>query len=218
VGEVSLVVESRAGTGKGVTRKLRAAGRMPAVVYGRGKPARPVTLDPEALAGILRASQSGINTLIDLRLDGGESVVLVREIQRDPVSGSWIHADLFEVDLQQTIQVRVPLHFVGRPIGVENGGILDHPMRELEVECLPRAIPDSIEVDVSALDVGDSLHVRDLTLPAGAKVISDADLAVASVVLPKAEEEKPVEAAPVEGAPAEGAAAPAAAAEEPAEE
>jgi large subunit ribosomal protein L25 len=217
VGEVSLVVEPRAGTGKSVTRKLRAAGRMPAVVYGRGQQARPVALDPEALARILHASHSGINTLIDLRLEGRESVVLVREIQRDPVSGSWIHADLFEVDLQQTIQVRVPLHFVGRPIGVENGGILDHPMRELEVECLPRAIPDSIEVDVSALDVGDSIHVRDLSLPEGAKVISDPDLAVASVVLPKAEEEKPIEVAPVEGAPAEGAAAPAAA-EEKAEE
>jgi large subunit ribosomal protein L25 len=219
VADVSLVVEPRSGTGKSVTRKLRAAGRMPAVVYGRGKPARPVSLDPLALSGILRASQSGMNTLIDLRLDGRETVVLVREIQREPVSGRWIHADLFEIDLQQTIQVRVPLHFVGRPIGVENGGILDHPMRDLEVECLPRAIPDSIEVDVSALDVGDSLHVRDLTLPEGTKVISDLDLAIASVVLPKAEEEKPVEAAPVEGVPVEGAEAPApAAAEEKAEE
>jgi large subunit ribosomal protein L25 len=206
VGDFSLVAEERTGTGKGVARKLRAAGRMPAVVYGRGKGSHPVVVDPKALSEILRGSQSGMNTLIDLRFGGRESVVLVREIQRDPVSGSWIHADLYVVDLQQTIQVRVPLHFVGRPIGVENGGILDHPMRELEIECLPRAIPDSIEVDVSALDVGDSIHVRDLTLPEGAKVISDADLAVASVVLPKAEEEKPIEAVPVEGVVAEGAA------------
>ncbi len=218
MGDFSLVAEERTGTGKGVARKLRAAGRMPAVVYGRGKDARPVALDPKALAEILKGSQSGVNTLIDLRVGGREAVVLVREIQRDPVSQSWIHADLYEVDLQKTIQVRVPLHFVGRPIGVENGGILDHPMRELEVECLPRAIPDSIEVDVSALDVGDSLHVRDLTLPAGAKVISDADLAVASVVLPKAEEEKPVEAVAAEGVIAEGAEAAAPAAEEKAEE
>jgi large subunit ribosomal protein L25 len=214
VGDISLVAEERTGTGKGAARKLRAAGRMPAVVYGRGKGGHPVVVDPKALYQILRGSQSGMNTLIDLRFGGRESVVLVREIQRDPVSGSWIHADLYVVDLQQTIQVRVPLHFVGRPIGVENGGILDHPMRELEIECLPRAIPDSIEVDVSALDVGDSIHVRDLTLPEGAKVISDADLAVASVVLPKAEEEKPIEAVPAEGVVAEGAeAAPVAEAE-----
>jgi large subunit ribosomal protein L25 len=131
------------------------------------------------------------------------------------VSGSWIHADLFEVDLQKTIEVRVPLHIVGKPMGVENGGILDHPLREVEIECLPRAIPDSVEVDVSNLDVGDSIHVRDLVLPAGAKMLSDGDLAVASVVLPKAEEEaKPAEAAAV----AAEAAVPGAPAPAPAEE
>jgi large subunit ribosomal protein L25 len=215
VAGTSLVAEERAGTGKGVMRKLRAAGRMPAVVYGRGKQTRPVVLDPEALSEILHGSQSGVNTLIDFKLGSYEAVVLVREIQRDPVSGRWIHADFYEVDLQQAIQVRVPLHFVGRPIGVENGGILDHPMREVEVECLPRAIPDSIEVDVSALDVGDSVHVRDLTLPEGATMVSDGELTVASVVLPKAEEERPAEAAAVvEGEAVEGAAPEPAAAEE----
>jgi large subunit ribosomal protein L25 len=215
VGEYSIVAEDRIGTGKGANRKLRATGRIPAIVYGRGKAARQVTLDPTPLAKMLRSAQSGINTLIDLRVGGQETVVLVREIQRDPVSGSWIHADLFEVDLQKTIEVRVPLHIVGKPMGVENGGILDHPLREVEIECLPRAIPDSVEVDVSNLDVGDSIHVRDLVLPAGAKMLSDGDLAVASVVLPKAEEEaKPAEAAAV----AAEAAVPGAPAPAPAEE
>jgi len=216
VGEYSIVAEERIGTGKGANRKLRATGRIPAVVYGRGKPARQLTLDPSPLAKMLRASHSGINTLIDLKVGPQETVVLVREIQRDPVSGRWIHADLFEVDLQKTIEVRVPLHIVGKPKGVENGGILDHPLREVEIECLPRAIPDSVEVDVSDLDVGDSIHVRDLALPEGATMLSDGALAVASVVLPKAEEEaKPAEAAAVAAeAAAPGAAAPAPAGEE----
>jgi large subunit ribosomal protein L25 len=216
VGEYSIVAEERTGTGKGANRKLRATGRIPAIVYGRGKPTRQVTLDPTPLAKMLKSADSGINTLIDLRIGSQETVVLVREIQRDPVSGRWIHADLFELDLQKTIEVRVPLHIVGKPMGVENGGILDHPLREVEIECLPRAIPDSVEVDVSNLDVGDSIHVRDLVLPEGATMLSDPDLAVASVVLPKAEEEaKPAEAAAVAAeAAAPGAAAPAAAGEE----
>jgi large subunit ribosomal protein L25 len=220
VGEYSIVAEERAGRGKGAARKMRAAGRIPAVVYGRGRTTRAIALDPLAVSKILHSADSGINTLIDLSVGGADTVVLVREIQRDPVSGGWLHADLYEVDLQKAIQVRVPLHIVGRPIGVENGGILDHPLREVEVECLPRAIPDSVEVDVSALDVGDSIHVRDLTLPEGAKIMSDPDLAVASVVLPKAEEEAApaaeAAAVAVEGEAVEGAAAPApeAAAEE----
>ena len=207
MGDFSIVAEERTGTGKGANRKLRATGRIPAVVYGRGKPTRQVVLDPIALGKLLHRSGSGINTLIDLQIGSAETVVLVREIQREPVGGSWIHADLYEVDLQQKIEVRVPLHIVGRPMGVENGGILDHPLREVEIECLPRAIPDSVEVDVSDLDVGDSIHVRDLALPEGATMLSDPDLAVASVVLPKAEEEQVVAAAVVaEGAEAEGAA------------
>lgn len=207
MGEFSIVAEERSGTGKGANRKLRATGRIPAVVYGRGKATRHVTLDPTALGKLLHRSGSGINTLVDLEIGGAETVVLVREIQREPVGGRWLHADLYEVDLQQKIQVSVPLHIVGRPMGVENGGILDHPLREVEIECLPRAIPDSVEVDVSSLDVGDSIHVRDLALPEGATMLSDPDLAVASVVLPKAEEEQVAAAAVVaEGAPAEGAA------------
>lgn len=205
--DVSLTVEARAGRGKGEGRRLRAAGRMPAVLYGRGQESQALSVDPAALSKLLHASHSGINTLIDLKLGDSESVVLVRDIQKDPVSGRWIHADLYLVDLTRTIEVQVPLHLVGKPAGIELGGILDHPLREVTVECLPRAIPDSIDVDVSALGVGDSIHVRDLTLPEGARILSDPDLAVASVVLPKAEEEKPVEVAPVEGAvaaPAEG--------------
>jgi large subunit ribosomal protein L25 len=207
VSDASLTVELRAGRGKGVARKLRAAGRIPAVVYGRGRDTQPVTVDPAALSKLLHASHSGMNTLIDLSVAGRTSVVLVRDIQKDPVSGRWVHADLYEVDLSRTIQVEVPLHLVGKPAGIELGGILDHPLREVTVECLPRAIPDSIDVDVSALGIGDSIHVRDLVLPEGARILSDPDLAVASVVLPKAEEERVAEAVPAEGAEAAAPAA-----------
>jgi large subunit ribosomal protein L25 len=210
LGQNDLVAEVREGKGKGVARKLRAAGRIPAVLYGRGKESRSLTLDPHALERLLRASDAGMNTLIDLRVAGPEAkgqVVLVKELQRDPVRGVPLHADLYQVDLETSIDVSVPIHLVGQPRGVElHDGILDHSLRELEIACLPRAIPESFEVDVSELEIGDTLHVRDLALPEGVELRSDADLSVASVVAARVvEEETPVEGE-VEGvAPAEGA-------------
>ncbi len=218
MGENVLSVERREGSGKGVARKLRAAGRVPGVVYGRGKASQPVSLDPSLLERALRASEAGMNTLFDLEVQGekaaGERVVLVKELQRDPVTGRMLHADLYEVDLAKTVEVEVPIHLDGVPRGVSlDGGILDHALRALRVECLPRAIPDEIRADVSDLGIGDSLHVRDLALPEGVTLKDDPDLSVASVVMPQ-KEEVAAPAAPVEGVPAEGApaeAAPAAA-------
>lgn len=206
--ETALQAQKREGTGKGVGRKLRAAGRIPAVMYGRGKENVTLSLEPRALEKVLAGSQAGMNTLIDLTVEGGaKTVVLVRELQRDPVKGTLVHADLFQIDLTQTIEVSVPLHIVGTPKGVAlDGGILDFALREIEIECLPRSIPDQIDVDVAALEIGESLHVRDLTLPQGVTLRSDPDLSVVSVVAPTAEE------APAAAAPAEGEAAAAAAA------
>jgi large subunit ribosomal protein L25 len=218
VADVALDVEIRSDTGKGVARKLRAAGRIPGVCYARGKQPLPVTLDPKRLERLLASSATGINTLIDLHVAGGGDfdgrVVLVKELQRDPLSKRALHADLYAVDLEQTIQVSVPIHVTGTAPGVTNGGILDHALRELEIECLPRAIPDQVLVDVSSLDIGMSLHVRDLALPEGVKLVSDPDLSVVSVVVPAAlEEEAAAAAVPAEGeaVPAEGEAAAAAA-------
>lgn len=210
MGQNDLVAEIREGKGKGTARKLRAAGRIPAVLYGRGRESRSLTLDPHALERLLRASDAGMNTLIDLRVSGPEAmdqVVLVKELQRDPVRGVPLHADLYQVDLETSIEVSVPIHLVGQPVGVElNDGILDHSLRELEIACLPRAIPESFDVDVSALDIGDSIHVRDLALPEGVELRSDADLSVASVVAARVvEEETPVEGELEGEAPAEGA-------------
>jgi large subunit ribosomal protein L25 len=213
VAENALQIEIRSSVGKGVARKLRAAGRIPGVVYGRSTAAVPVLLDPKALRRVLVRSEAGLNTLFELEVASGGELhglpVLVRELQRDPVNGAYLHADLLAVDLLQRIQVSVPIHVTGKAHGVELGGILDHSLRELELFCLPTAIPKEVTVDVSTLEVGQSLHVRDLVLPEGVELRSDPDLSVVSVVVPAAEvTPTPAEAAPAEGeaaaAPAEG--------------
>lgn len=203
--ETALVVEAREGLGKGAARKLRAAGRIPAVLYGRGRDSLALALDPRALDRILRAS--GANTLLDLTVEGHpelkDTVALVKDLQRDPLRGAILHADLYAVDLTRTVTVDVPVHLLGRPRGLDFGGILEHTLREVALECLPRAIPEAIEVDVTALEVGDVVHVRDLALPEGVTLVTDGDLGVVHVALPQAEA-TPAEAAAA--APAEGAA------------
>jgi large subunit ribosomal protein L25 len=213
VAENALVAESRDGTGKGVARKLRQAGRIPAVVYGRKRAAESITVSPEALQKLLRG-EAGMNTLIALQLGGANTTVLVKSLQRDPVRGRYLHADFYEVDLTQKVTVSVPVHLVGKAAGTDFGGILDHPLRELLIECLPREIPKQIDVDVTALQVNDSIHVSDLRLAPGLVIKTEGSLAVASVVLPEAEEAAPAAAAAAEGVPAEGEAAAAAPAAE----
>jgi large subunit ribosomal protein L25 len=205
VAENALSAELREGTGKGVARKLRVQGLIPAVVYGRKRAAQSITVRPEALQKLLR-SASGMNTLIDLSLSGKTSTVLVKGLERDPVRGKYLHADFYEVDLTQKVIVSVPVHLVGKAAGIEFGGILDHPLRELSIECLPREIPQRVDVDVSALQVNESIHVSDLKLAPGLTIKTEGTLAIASVVLPQAEEAAATPAA-VEGAAVEGEAA-----------
>jgi len=206
VGEFAIGVEIREGRGKGVARKLRAAGRIPGVCYRRNAEPIAISLDPSELDRVLRKASSGINTLLDLKVAGGGDFdgrqVLVKELQRNPISGAYLHADLYAVDLKQTIHVSIPVHIKGAAIGVTlGGGILDHSTRELDVECLPNAIPEEIAVDVSALETGDSIHVRDLAVPEGVEILNDPDVSIVSVVAPAVvEEEAPAEAeAGVEG-------------------
>lgn len=207
--ETALVVEAREAVGKGANRKLRVAGKAPAVLYGRGRNSLPLAIDPRALDKILRAS--GSNTLLDLTVEGHaelkESVALVRELQRHPLRGDIVHVDFYEVDLSRAVTVDVPVHLVGKARGLEFGGILEHTLREVSLECLPRSIPEFIEVDISAMEVGDVVHVRELALPEGVSLLTDGDLGVVHIALPQAE------AAPTEAPAAEaaGAAAPAAA-------
>ena len=205
--QTALVVEAREGTGKGIARRLRAAGRIPGVLYGRGRDPMPVAMDPKALERALRAG--GANTLLDVTIEGrpelGGTVALVKELQRDPLRGAILHADLYQVDLTRAVEVDVPIHLVGKAHGIEFGGILEHTLREVRLECLPRAIPEAIEVDISALEIGDVVHVRDLLLPNDVTLLTDGDLGVAHVALPAAEP-TPEEAAVAAEAPAEGAA------------
>lgn len=217
----ALVAEPREGQGKGVARKLRQTGRIPAVVYGRRRATQSIAVSPEALSQLLHGG-AGMNTLIELTIGGKAETVLLKSLQRDPVRGRYLHADFYQIDLTQKVTVSVPIHLIGKAKGIDFGGILDHPLRELLIECLPREIPQSIDVDVSNLDVNDSIHVSELALPAGVTMKTEGSLAVASVVLPAAEEEAAPAAAVVEGVegavPAEGEAAAAApAAEEKAE-
>jgi large subunit ribosomal protein L25 len=222
VADYQLAIERRSDKGKGVARKLRAAGRIPGVFYTSDASAHPIALDPRALENVIATSSAGMNTLIDLS-GGGEldgKLVLVKDVQRDPIRGTLLHADLYGVDVTRTIQVSVPVHLEGNPTGVVNsGGIMDHALREVELSCLPGAIPEELRLDVSGLDLGDSFHVRDIALPESVVLVSDSDLPVVSVVAPRVEEEaKPAEeeedAEGVEAAAAEGEAAPAAEASE----
>ncbi len=220
MGEFALGVELREGRGKGVARKLRATGRIPGICYRRNAESIAVSLDPRELDLVLRNASAGINTLIDLKVAGGGDFdgrqVLIKELQRDAISGAFLHADLYAVDLKQTIHVSIPIQIKGSAIGVTlGGGILDHATREMDVECLPNAIPEEFAVDVSELEIGDSIHVRDLKVPEGVELLNDPDVSIVSVVAPAVvEEEAPAEEeldAEGEGAPdaeAEAGAAP----------
>jgi len=194
VPNASLTVAVREGSGKGVARKLRAAGRIPGVCYGPQLDTVTVQIDPQALERVLAKSGAGMNTLIDLQVEGGGvfdgRTVLVKDLQREPIYGVPLHADLYAVDLTQTIVVQVPVHITGIAHGVRvSFGILDHQLREIELECLPTAIPSEIVVDVTDLELNHSLHIRDIALPEGVELRDDPDLSVVSVVMPAAAEE-----------------------------
>jgi large subunit ribosomal protein L25 len=198
VSEIALHAELRDGKGKGAARKLRASGRIPAICYRRNAESASVSVDPRTLRNLIRNASAGVNTLFDLKMAGGGDFdgrqVLVKEIQRDPISGNYLHVDLFAVDLKEEIHVSVPVHLTGTALGIAMGGILDHALREVEIECLPGAIPEEFRVDVTALEIGQSIHVRDLTLPEGVELLIDPNLSIVSVVAPAAVEE----AAPAE--------------------
>jgi large subunit ribosomal protein L25 len=198
---LTLEVEPRDGRGKGPARRTRAQGRMPAVFYGGRSKSVTVTVDTRDF-GRRIATLEGAH-LIELRSSSAEldkKMVLLREVQHHPVSGTPVHADFYEVALDQAIEVRVPLHFEGKPAGVTLGGILQPVLREMPVRCLPTAIPDFIAVDVSALAIHDALHVSDLQLPEGVESLVDGTEPVVSVVPPTAEVKAEGAEAAAEGA------------------
>jgi large subunit ribosomal protein L25 len=208
--EVTLKAEIRPGTGKGVARKLRAAGKVPGVVYGRGLD--PVAVAVERLA-LTRAfkTESGRNVLIDLEVGTDTHLTLARELQRDPVRGTLLHVDFLKIARDVAIEVDVPIHIVGESPGVKEGGVIEHHLWSIRVSCLPGNVPERLDADISRLVIGDMLRVADLKVPDGVTVLTDANEAVLGVVVPqilKVEEEVPAEEALVaegeEGAVAEG--------------
>jgi large subunit ribosomal protein L25 len=210
--DATLDVEKREGRGKNEANRLRASGRVPAVLYGTAKEGKApegvsVSVDPKALLRILH-SDSGANTLINLKLDGSESRVMVKEYQLDPVTHHLLHADFYQLAMDKAITVTVPVLLNGEPRGVKTqGGLLDFVTREIQVQCLPTDIPGHIDLDVSELMLNQSVRVRDLPQDPKWKAVTDGDAMLVHIVMPKAEESA--------AATTETAAAPVAAAAEP---
>jgi large subunit ribosomal protein L25 len=187
--QASLQVASRSTKGKGAARTLRREGKVPGVIYGHGREAESVTIDTGALTKMLIGISAG-TTILDVAVDGRPPVkALIREIQRDALRpAEIIHLDLYEVKSDEEITLEVPVHLVGVPDGVRNfGGVLDHVLRELEIEVLPSDIPEHVELDVTALAIGHSLFVRDVQIPK-ARILNDPDTPICTVVAPRTEE------------------------------
>ena len=194
--ERTLVAHWREGKGKEKARKSRHQGLLPAVVYGHREETIPITLDPKELFKILRGG-AGERTLINLTIEGLEGgpitkTVILKEKQVDPVKRTMLHVDLYTVAMDEKIHVDIPVHLIGKAHGVELGGVLEQVLREIEVECLPGDIPSSIDIDVSSLDIGDAIHVGDITLEK-AEIQLEPDQTIVTVVPPTVYEEPVVE-------------------------
>jgi large subunit ribosomal protein L25 len=182
---VPLAGRVRTGTGKGPARQARFAGEIPGVIYGAGETPTALAVPKKDFELALKTAHAGGNVIVALRLDGAaEKTAIIREVQRDPISHDIIHLDFHHISLTEKVTVEVTVHLTGVPDGVKNGGgILEHITRTIEIECLPTQIPQHLEADVTALAIGDSIHVRDLVVP-NAEVLSDPDVTIATVVPP----------------------------------
>jgi large subunit ribosomal protein L25 len=221
--QLDLKAQVRKTTGKGPARTLRREGRIPAVLYGPKTDAMMLSIDFKEFEQIVKKANVG-SVLLNLQIQNGETSTrpaMIKELQTNPVSGAFVHVDFYEIDMKRKINVSVPVVTRGKSAGVEEGGMLQIVRRELEVFCLPTAIPESIEVDISDLTIGDSIHVREIALPDEVELPEDIDFTVITVLAPKVEEEVVEEEELEEGeeaAEAEGAEGEAAAEETPSEE
>jgi len=205
--EVKLVAEPREGTGKGVARKLRAAGRVPAVLYGHGMDSMALSVDSKDLFHVLHTG-AGTNVLVDLVVDGTEHLIIPRDVQRDHIHGRFIHVDLLAIRRDEKLHLTIPVRIVGESVGVKAGGVVEHRLWEIEVECLPTDVPEAIEADISALEIGMGLHVSDLVAPEGVTFLTSDEESVVAVAQPQMAVELEEEAAEgeegAEGEAAEG--------------
>jgi large subunit ribosomal protein L25 len=201
---VELKAQTRKGSGKGVSRKLRASGSIPAVLYGSGSDSTPLSIQSTDLVDLLRA-EKGEAGFIKLIIHGEgknlEKLSMIKELQTNPVTHSLIHADFYEIRMDHKLTMDVPIHLLGQPIGVKMGGELHQFKRDLKVSCLPSAMPKFVELDISGLDIGNTLRVADVKLAKSVDILDSDEAQIISVVAKRAiEEEKPVEE---EAAPAE---------------
>lgn len=208
--KVTLKAEARSATGKGTARSLRRGGSIPAVIYKSGK-AESLTLNHKEMITFINKTR-GEKVLITLDFGGGQKLALMKEYQVDPVDNTLIHADFMEIAMDETVRVPIKVKLLGEAIGIKRDkGILERQLREVEVEALPNNIPGHLELDITELAAGSTMHVSDIVVPEGVKILSDISDPVASVNLPKIqveeeveEEEGAEEAAPAEGEKAEG--------------
>jgi len=188
-----LIARYREEKGKGAAKRLRREGFVPAIFYGHREEPIPLAVRLSDLRRVI-SSRKGKGGFLTLKIEGMKKrslkkTVLLKEVQIDPLTDAYLHVDFQGVVMDEEIYVEVPIHLVGKPMGVEKGGVLEHLLREVEIRALPSDIPSSIEVDVSSLDVGDSLHVRDLKVER-AKILTDPDQTIATVLAPTVSEEK----------------------------
>ncbi|MGQ9636462.1 MAG: 50S ribosomal protein L25 [Thermodesulfobacteriota bacterium] len=192
-----LTAQLRLETGKGIARKLRAKGLIPAILYGPRAKSTPLIVSRKELIQTL-GTEAGGNVLIDLEIKDGENssrkVVMVKEVQYDYLQKEIFHTDFYEVAMDVMVTVEIPIHLIGKPEGAKLGGILEQIRRVVEIQCLPGDIPNSIEVDVSALKIGDSIHISDIKFDKG-KILSDPGETIATVLAPIVEEKKVEEVA-----------------------
>lgn len=186
--EVQLRVEKRDGTGKGAARRSRASGRIPGVVYGRGMEPVAVSVDRREFLTALN-TEAGVNVLLDLQLDGDTVLTLARELQRDPVRGTLLHADFVKIDRSVAVEVEVPVNVVGEAPGVKEGGVLETQTTLLQVRCLPTDVPESIAVDISNLAIGDSTYVSDIPPAEKYEIVTDAETVIVHIAAPVSEAE-----------------------------
>jgi len=190
--EQTLIAQVRDGKGKEDARRLRRNGMIPAVVYGHHDEPLHISLNPQELTKVLRRG-AGDRTLIDLTIEGGKgrpqkTRVILKDRQMDTLKGRLLHVDLYRIAMDEELSLSIPIHIVGKAEGVEKGGIIDQILREIELRCLPSDIPPPIEVDVTPLDIGDAIHVRDLKV-VKATILTDPDQAIVAVAAPTVLEE-----------------------------
>jgi large subunit ribosomal protein L25 len=201
-----LQAKNRQKTGSAESRRIRRGGRIPAVIYGRSGKALSVDLDSvEFIQGVKGISES---TIVTVQVDGTSHDAFVKATQRNIINGKILHIDFYEVESGVALRAKVSLQLHGNPIGVREGGILENPLHEIEIECLPKDLPERIEIDISGLKVNQSMHVRDIPLAEGIRLLSNPEQVVALVKFAKAEAAAPAAEAAAEAAP--GAVAPAA--------